>query len=330
MDGISGLFEFMVGASRAGREAALRYWSELGFRPVSWGRLDADAAYARYGHRSALTSYRLAHPGCARSGCGYVRLMVWDEPRSDGLGMARPLDVGSRWMGLYTSNILLVHDAFADAIENEGWAFQLSPLVRAPLDPNAPPSGFFNRWVGLRELFVIGPETRHAFIQRNNFDRPGFGHFSEGTPLPVTEGTHGNIVQKRHSTEFYREVFGLQSIGGATESGWQRASTAGVLMLEEGQTFTVERLGSPNRASGFLQVYAPHWEAPDYRSLSRVGSLGLSQYSYQVDHAGGLRDSVIAAGATEVTERLLNEFGEPSFSFVAPDGISWTVVGRIV
>jgi hypothetical protein len=77
-------------------------------------------------------------------------------------------------------------------------------------------------------------------------------------------------------------------------------------------------------------VYAPHWDAPDYRSLSRVGSLGLSQYSYQVDHAGGLRDSVIAAGATEVSERLLNEFGEPSFSFVAPDGISWTVVGRIV
>ncbi|GIW11943.1 MAG: hypothetical protein K6U89_12435 [Chloroflexi bacterium] len=330
MEGISGLFEFLVGTTREGREPALRYWAELGFRPVTWGRLDASQAEQRYGHRSAVTSYRLAHPGCALSGCGYVRLMVWDEPRDSGLGHARPLEIGSRWMGVYTSNILLVRDAFTDAIVNEGWDFEVTPIVRAPLDPAAPPSGFFNRWVGLREMFVIGPETRHAFIQRNNFDRPGFGSFSPATPLPVTEGTHGNIVQPHFATEFYREVLGLVSQGGAHDSGWERESTRVVLMLEEGQTFTVERLGSPNRPSGFLQVYAPHWNAPDRRAHSRAGSLGLSQFSYQVPHAGGLRDAVLAAGATEVTDRLPNEFGEPSFSFVAPDGISWTIVGRIV
>ncbi|MFN8532380.1 MAG: hypothetical protein U0556_02395 [Dehalococcoidia bacterium] len=329
MEGISGLFEYLVGTTRDGREPALRYWAELGFRPVTWGRLTADEANERYGHHSGVTSYRLAHPGCAQSGCGYVRLMVWDRPKNDGLGSARPLDVGSRWMGLYTRDILLVHDAYGDAIEQHGWAFEQSPIVRAPLDPSAPPGGFFDRWLGLREMFVIGPETRQAFIQRNNFDRPGFGHFSDGASLPVTEGTHGNIVQKDFSTTFYREVLGLQSLGGANQSGWQRESTRVVLMLEDGQTFTVERLGSPNRASGFLQVYSPDWPAADLREFSSVGSLGLSQYSYQVDHAGGLRDSVSASGASAVTERLPNEFGEPSFSFVAPDGIGWTIVGRI-
>ncbi|MCS7001515.1 MAG: hypothetical protein NZ518_01575 [Dehalococcoidia bacterium] len=326
---ISGVYEHFFGVEMAERDDALAYWRELGFTPIAEGTLSAADAATLYGHRSALVGIRLAHPGSALSGCGYVRLQLWETLRNRGLGLCPPLSIGGRWMGLYTTDILTIRDAYLDAMANDGWDVQVSEIVHQPLDPNAPPPTFFRRFVGLREMMVKSERFRHAFIQRAGFDRPGFGHFVPGTPLPVTEGTHANIVQPtgQFDTSFYKRVFGLESLGGGGSPTPNR-DTREVLGLREGQGYQNERLGAPGTLSGRLQVYCPLWHAEDLRDRSRAGSLGLCLYSFAVADLAGMRDRLIAGGAANVTPIVANELGEPSVGFDAPDGNAWVFVGR--
>jgi uncharacterized glyoxalase superfamily protein PhnB len=54
--------------------------------------------------------------------------------------------------------------------------------------------------------------------------------------------------------------------------------------------------------------------------------LGASLYTLRVSDLDEYRRRVGEGGATEVTAIVENEFGERSFSFVAPDGFFWTFI----
>lgn len=54
--------------------------------------------------------------------------------------------------------------------------------------------------------------------------------------------------------------------------------------------------------------------------------LGMSLYTYRVQGLTDYVQRVQAGGAQQITEIVMNEFGEPSFSFVAPDGYFWTLL----
>jgi uncharacterized glyoxalase superfamily protein PhnB len=56
--------------------------------------------------------------------------------------------------------------------------------------------------------------------------------------------------------------------------------------------------------------------------------LGYSLYTYRVRGIEKYREKVKASKATNVTEIHKNEFGEKSFSFTAPDGYFWTILGE--
>lgn len=322
----SGVFEFIFGANAGDAERLLRFWDLLGFTPVAEGRLGPAASERLYGHRAELVAWRLAHAGCATWGTGHVRLHCWSELRNQGLGNSRPIATGSRWMGLYTQDILQVRDAFTAERSVEDWNLWVSPLVHAPLEHPPPAVDFWRPFVGLRETLVFGDDFRLAFIQRGGFDRPGFGTFDPELMLKNTEGSHANVVQppRAFDTGFYQQVFGYETApyGEAHDSGGE-APTRAALNLRQGETFRVERLRAPGVPSGLLQVYSSYLDGPDRRDLSRAGCRNLCLYSLRSDAPEALHRAIRRHGGASAGALVTDEFGDPAFCFEAPDGYHW-------
>jgi hypothetical protein len=236
--------------------------------------------------------------------------------------------VGSRWFASLTKDIYTIADAFTDDKSNGGNWIYTEPIRAIEVIGNQG-KGLYNRFVGVREMFVIGSETRQAFFQRYNYNRPGYGTIDSSSLLGVSEGTHSSIVTANHSlSSFYTEVFGLVAIeGNGKQSGYQNPSTRQTLMLEDGQEFYISAFSSPKAIAGVLQVYSPLYPTPDKREFAQPGSLGLSLFTYQVEDILEVRDRILASNATSVTPIVPNEFGEPSFGLVSPDGTYWVIVG---
>lgn len=321
---ISGIFENCVGSKDV--EATLKYWAELGYREVKRGQLEAEPARSLYGHESPLTSLRLQNG--ASSDHGLVRVMSWEHLGNDGLGHSLPLVEGSRWFASLVKDINVIWDAFTDDKENGGdWIF--TEPVRSIEGIGNQGTGLYNRFVGVREMFAIGPETRQAFFQRYNYNRPGYGTIDPSSPMGVSEGTHSSMIIKDHTlASFYVDVFGLKPFTSNHRSGWQNPSTRQTLILEDGQEFYLSAFCSPKMTVGLFQIYSPLYPTPDKREYSQPGSLGLCLFTYQVEDIATFHEQVIKSKATNVTKIMPNEFGELSFGLVAPDGMYWEIVGQ--
>ena len=328
MQAKAGVFEFVFGAYSAERDGLLAFWARLGFTPCADGGLDAAAAGKAFGHRSALASVRLQHPGCTSFGTGFVRLQFWDELRDEGLGTATPIVTGSRWMGMYTHDILQLRDSFGSRAAVRDWDLTMSSLVNAPLAKPAPEISLEQPFVGLRETLIFGRRFRLAFIQRGGFERPGFGTFDDALPFKNTEGSHANIVQATTAfdTGFYKHAFGFETapFGEAHDSG-DEAPTIEALSLRDGELFRVERTRAPDCPTGLLQVYSSYLDGPDLRDRSRPGSGNLCAYSLRVRDLDRLARDVEDAGGTH-DGIVSDEFGTDTISFTAPDGYAWLAV----
>ncbi|MGI9236860.1 MAG: hypothetical protein ACR2QZ_05655, partial [Woeseiaceae bacterium] len=249
----SGVFEFVFGAPQTERDEALKFWTVLGFTPEAEGSMNAGQARDVYGHASQLVSVRLRHTGCATFETGLVRLQFWETLANEGLGNSSPIQTGSRWMGMYTQDILQLRDAFTNATAMQNWGLWVSPLVNAPLQKPAPEQTYYERFVGLRETLVFGNRFRLAFIQRGGFDRPGFGTFDDALPFKNTEGSHANIVQPDNafSSDFYKRAFDFETapFGEPHDSG-DEPPTIEALRLRPEETFHVERTRAIDCPSG--------------------------------------------------------------------------------
>jgi hypothetical protein len=328
----AGVYEFIFGAHQDKREELLRFWEVLGFRPAHEGGFTAGEAAAFYGHEADLVSIRLQHPGCETFGTGMVRLQLWSELRNPGLGKVRPIQPGSRWMGMYTQDILQLRDSFESERSRKDWNLWISPLVNAPLAKPAPVHDFYRPFVGLRETLVFGDDFRLAFIQRAGFDRPGFGTYDSSAPFKNTEGSHANIVQPDNSfsTDFYKTVLDFEPapFGEAHDSG-DEAPTIAALDLRPGELFRVERTRAPECPSGLLQVYSSYQPDEDFRDLSRAGSGNLCLYSVRVTDIAELAVRVERHGGVLRSGPSPDEFGQASLYFDAPDGYSWVAVANV-
>ncbi len=334
-DSIQGIYENVIGASN--REVTLRYWAELGYQPVQEGRLSAEQARALYSVDSALGSVRLQNG--AVNTHGLVRLMLWEKPPVPGLGLVRPLTVGGRWLTARTSDIMRLRDAYMDAVtQGEEWV--VSELIRNIIREGKEGAGFYERFVGVREMMVLGQETRQVYFQRYGYDVPGYGTIADTSPLGVSESTHmGIVVPDLSQLDFYSEVLGLKlenrhevlpaqpdTRPDVTMSG----NTAAIhpLMRREGETYSFVTFVTPRANVGRMYVVAPQDKQPDMRDHSRPGVTGLCLSTYLVSNLEEYRVRISASTATAVTPINANEFGEPSFSFTAPDGTAWALVGK--
>ncbi|MFK7955297.1 MAG: hypothetical protein AB8B96_04320 [Lysobacterales bacterium] len=328
----SGVYEFVFGAPVGERDELTKFWQVLGFEPEAEGSLSAEDADRCYGHCQAVTSVRLKHPGCETFDTGYVRLQFWDELRNEGLGAIAPLVVGSRWMGLYTQDILQLRDSLASASARERWGLWVSPLVNAPLMQPPPPVDFYQPFVGLRETLVFGSRFRLAFIQRAGFDRPGFGTFAEGLAFSNTEGSHANIVQpaNRFDSEFYKRIWGFETapFGEAHDSG-KEAPTIEALNLREGETFHIERTRAVDCPSGLLQIYSSYMDGEDHRPASEPGCGNLCAYSVKVNGLDQLSEAIASSPGAKVDADFADEFGQRCLYFHAPDGYAWIAVADV-
>jgi hypothetical protein len=327
-----GVFEFVFGGLISERDELLRFWAVLGFTVQEEGGLSADTAMGAYGHGARLVSIRLQHAGCDTFGTGFVRLQLWEHLANDGMGNADPIVTGSRWMGMYTHDILQLRDSFESEQAKRDWDLWVSPLVTAPLMNPPPVPDFYTPFVGLRETLVFGKRFRLAFIQRGGFDRPGFGTFDDGLPFKNTEGSHANIVQPDNSfsTDFYKRAFDFETApyGDAHDSG-DEPPTIAALKLRDGEMFHVERTRAKDCPSGLLQVYSSYVPGDDLRDLSRPGSGNLCAYSVRVSDLSRLTATIDAHADASHRGEYRDEFGNSAVCFDAPDGYTWIAVSDV-
>lgn len=322
----AGIHEFVFGGLQSEREELLKFWGVLGFELTDEGDLGRDDANALYGHGEGVVSLRLRHPGCATYETGLVRLQLWSALRNEGLGNNDPIETGSRWMGMYTHDILQLRDAVTNPKAMQDWDLWVSPLVNAPLQKPAPDHSFYERFIGLRETLVFGTRFRLAFIQRGGFDRPGFGTFDDSLPFKNTEGSHANVVQpdKQFSSDFYKKAFDFETapFGEPHDSG-DEPPTIEALKLKDGEMFHVERTRAVDCPSGLLQIYSSYRAGPDRRDLSQPGCGNLCAYSVRIADLDRLISVIDEAVGAELLGDRDDEFGARSVVFRAPDGYVW-------
>jgi uncharacterized glyoxalase superfamily protein PhnB len=116
---------------------------------------------------------------------------------------------------------------------------------------------------------------------------------------------------------FYDEVLGLKRWFDGERPYGRATGSRRIFGLEEGESHWMVDFDDPRsghsldqRRSGKLKVvrFAASSRLADKRDRSRLWKL------------------VQAGGATQVTDVLADEFGTRAFSFVAPDGYTWTLV----
>jgi len=187
-------------------------------------------------------------------------------------------------------------------------------------------------------MVVIQPLYRQVFFERFGYESPHYGCICPQAMLRTSQHTHAGmmIANDDHQVlRFYDEVLGLQRWFDGERPYAQATGSRQIFGLEPDETHWMVDFDDPRsghsldaRRSGKLKVvrFAASSRLADKRDHSRPGCLGLSLFTWRTNDLEGLWKLVQAGGATRVTDVLANEFGTRAFSFVAPDGYSWTLL----
>jgi catechol 2,3-dioxygenase-like lactoylglutathione lyase family enzyme len=333
---IGGLYEICVGVPDLAESIA--YYERFGCRAGRFGTLDAAAARALYGVDSALRSVRLYHQNADH---GLVRLMQWERPVNEGLGLDDNLRcVGSRWGVRLTASVLDVANHAVTARDRGLPVRVIEPIlaVIGEVTGERAPRPFADPLVGVREMVVIQPLYRQVFFERFGYESPHYGCICAQSMFRTSQHTHAGmmIANDDHQVlRFYDEVLGLQRWFDGERPYAQATGSRQIFGLEPDETHWMVDFDDPRsghsldaRRSGKLKVVRFAASSPLAGKLdrSRPGCLGLSLYTWRTNDLEGLWKLVQASGATQVTDVLADEFGTRAFSFVAPDGYSWTLL----
>ena len=334
---IAGLFEVCIGVQEPVTQ--IQYWEQFGYRIGQVGDLTRKAAARLYGVNSLLRSIRLFHQDADH---GLVRLMVWDAPVNQGLGMDSMKVRGNRWVTSLTDDVLNVlnHAEEAEALGQPIRYTQPYWEVIYQREGNMTP--FIDAAIGVREMMLLQPLTRQVLFERFNYTMPHYGAIASSSLLKTSQITHmGVIVQddSKEILEFYDRVLGLLRVRDDAVTTYESSAAARDFFgLQPGEHIVVTAFDDPRSStsdveaarSGRLYIV----RLPDSISLSdrhessRPGCLGLSLYTYRVCNIETYFEKVSASTASDVTSIIGNEFGERSFSFLAPDGYYWTLLER--
>ncbi len=332
---IGGLHEICVGVPDL--VEAIAYYERFGCQVGRIGELDRTAARALYGVDSALRSVRLSH-GLADH--GLLRLMQWERPVNDGLGLDDDLRcLGSRWGVRLTASVLDIANHAVTARDLGEPLRVIEPVlaVIGELTGHRAPRPFAEPLACVREMVLIRPLQREVFFERFGYDSPHYGCICPHSLFRTSQHTHAGIMiatDDHQVLRFYDEVLGLKRWFDAERPYAQTTgSSRRIFGLAEGETHWTVDFDDPRsghslaeRRSGKLKVvrFAASSRLPDKRDRSRPGCLGYSQYTWRATDVEGLWKLVQAGGAKQVTDVLPDEFGSRAFSCVAPDGYTWT------
>lgn len=332
-----GLHEVCVGVPDL--VEAIAFYEAFGCRVGAIGELDAGAARSLYGVDSALRSVRLLHQ---QADHGLIRLMQWERPLNEGLGTGPNLRcVGSRWGVRVTASVsnLVNH---AQRAREAGQAMTLIEPVLAVIGEvsgTRAAQPFRDPIVGVREMVLLLPLYRQVFFERFGYESPGYGQIDPHSLLRTSQHTHCGLMiadDDPHVLDFYDQVLGLQRWMDEHTPYDNATGSRTIFGLEPGEGFHMVDFDDPRsgkalaeRRSGKLKCvrFAGGAKIEDRRERSRAGCLGYSLYSWRCHDIEAMQRRVAGAGARRVSEVAEDEFGRRAFSFDAPDGYQWILIG---
>lgn len=331
---IGGVYEVGIGAMD--EKPLIAYFERFGYRIGNTGEISEKEAQKLYGVKSKLKSIRLLHQD---SDHGLIRIMVWEKPTNEGLQMSRMNVLGNRWGAMMTSDIYNLQNHAEEAIAQKLPIFMVEPQRAEIYKLEKRPVPFLENYATVREMCLIQPLTRQILFQRFGYNLANYGKINEQSFFKSSQITHFGMVVYRNqeNLDFYDKVLGLLKVkeGKDFESTFENPSSRAVFSLEKHQKYGATDFDNPksstnpaNALSGRLKIiwFSPESKLDDKFDHSKPGSLGYSLYTYRVKGIEKYREKVKSSKATNVTEIQQNEFGERSFSFVAPDGYFWTIL----
>ena len=248
---------------------------------------------------------------------------------------------GNRWATALTADVLniLNHVEKAEAAGlpikyiNPQWSVIYQGQKGLP---------FIDPLVGVREMMLLQPLTRQIFFQRFNYIVPNYGNINQAAAFKTSQVTHmGMVVQddSKENLRFYEEVLGLLRTQDDVESTYENSQTArDIFDLQPGERFWVTSFDDPRSSksdwrlarSGRMYIirFPKEIELENQFEQAQPGCLGMSLYTYRVLGLEEYFNRIKASAAEKVTEIISNEFGEGSFSFVAPDRYFWTLISK--
>ncbi|MGB3200518.1 MAG: VOC family protein [Nodosilinea sp.] len=331
---IQGIYEVCIGVRDA--QPQIDYWQRFGYRVGARGELSAQDARRLYGVDSALRSLRLEHQAADH---GLIRLMVWTQPLNEGLGIVPMKVQGNRWATSMTLNVTNLWN-HAMAAESAGLPIHFGPPQWTVIYPAAEGRPFLDPLVGVREMLLLQPMARQVMFERFGYTVPDYGQPDPDSMFQASQVTHMGLIVQDDSQDilrFYDEVLGLLRVKDAQENTYETAlGGKQIFDLQPGERFWVTAFDDPRSSktdwqaarSGRLYIvrFPESLALPDCREQSRPGALGMSLYTYRVQGLEQYRDRILASGAQQITDIVVDEFGDRSFSFIAPDGYFWTLI----
>lgn len=348
MSKITGVYEHII--TTINIEDSLKYWHELGFNIIDEAELSKELSKKLYGVNSSAKSYRLR---CGElDSHGLLRIIEWADKSliTENQWDTNVLSPGNRWVTQRTDDIFGLTYAYDDD-KKRGGQWLISDLVRNYLGASGVGADFYNRYKGVYEVLIHGEESKQVFFQRVGYAVEGYGTIPENA-LQCSEFTHGGIVVRNlEHINFYVDVLGLIDEG-KTLQGTPRklGQDSGPFMNNIGEGYHAHTIVSPNQKAGRIYYAMP---IQDYLNIteagkqvmdvikytesstngivdiigkSKPGTRGLCSASYKAKEIDTLYSSVVSSSATEISDLCINEFDENSFTFVAPDGVHWTIV----
>jgi hypothetical protein len=332
---IEGIYEVCIGVTEP--ISAIQYWEQFGYRIGQVGELAASAAKQLYGVDSSLRSIRLYHQNVDH---GLIRLMVWQNPTSKSLGMGSMKVKGNRWATTLTADLLNILNHVEDAIATGLPIKHTHPHWEVIYQKDRKSRPFVETAVGVREMLILQPLTRQVLFQRFGYVMPHYGQINSNAPLKTSQFTHmGMVIQddRKEHLKFYEEFLGLLRVRDDVETSYE-SSLAGreIFDLQPSEKFFVTAFDDPRSSKSDLmaarsgRLYIIRF--PDSINLesrfeaAEPGCIGMSLYTYRVRGINQYCDRIKASPVLKFTNIVFNEFGEPSFSFVAPDGYFWTLL----
>ena len=333
---IGGLHELCVGVPDL--DEAIADFAAYGCQPGERGALDAVAAEALYGHRSAVESVRLRH---GEADHGLVRLMRWASPRNAGVGLRPDLrGIGSRWGVRVTQSVLNVVNHVERALQG-GTPLTLLPpqlAVIGEVSGERAARPFRDPIVGVREMVLLQPHYRQVFFERFGYESPRYGQVDPASLLRASQHTHAGLMVASDDDrifDFYETVLGLKRTHEERVPYANATGSRSIFGLAPGEGFHMVDFDDPRtgtalatRRSGKLKCvrFAADARMDDLRALSRPGCLGYSLYTWRVDDLAAMRARLATTpGVTALGAIRPDEFSRDSLGFTAPDGCPWVL-----
>lgn len=331
---IEGIYE--VGIGTQDPDPLIQYWEQFGYQIGQTGELPAAAVKNLYGVDSSLRSIRLYHQDADH---GLIRLMVWENPTNDGLEMSSMKVKGNRWGTALTADALNIMNHVEEAVKAGLPVKYISPQWDIIYNKERKFRPFIDPAIGVREMVLLQPLTRQIFFQRFNYTLPDYGKINESATFKTSQFTHMGIVIQDDSKEtlrFYEETLGLLRVRDDEESSYESETARQIFDLQPNERFFVTGLDDPRSSKTNLQAvrsgrlyivrFPESIKLENRLNEAQPGCLGMSLYTYRVHDIEDYLNRIKASNVQKFSEIEINEFGEKSFSFVAPDGYFWTLI----